>query len=86
VVIALAAAFGLVSIAVTVRQDMARNRHDRARTDVGAAARAEVTVNRPALGPEKVQTVDPSGRTAMAVTRPAIRCRAVLSLAGCRLG
>jgi hypothetical protein len=69
VVIALAAAFGLVAFAVTVRQDMARNRHDRALTEVGAAERLQVAIPRDALGPERVAAADPSGRAAMAVTR-----------------
>jgi hypothetical protein len=69
VVIALAAAFGLVSFAVTVRQDMARNRHDRALTQVGAAERLQVAMPRGALGPERVAEADPSGEAAMAVLR-----------------
>jgi len=69
VVVALAAAFGLVAFAVTVRQDLARNRHDRAFTEVGAAERAEVAVGGQALGPERVAAADPDGRTAMAVLR-----------------
>jgi putative ABC transport system permease protein len=69
VVIALAAAFGLVSFAVTVRQDMARNRHDRALTQVGAAERLEVAMPRGVLGPERVAEADPSGGAAMAVLR-----------------
>lgn len=69
VVIALAAAFGLVSFAVTVRQDMAHNRHDRAYTEVGAAEQLRVSVPRDALGPERVAEADPSGRAAMAVVR-----------------
>jgi putative ABC transport system permease protein len=69
VVVALAAAFGLVAFAVTVRQDMARNRHDRAFTEVGAAERAEVAVGRGALGPERVAAADPGGQAAMAVVR-----------------
>ena len=69
VVIALAAAFGLVAFAVTVRQDMARNRHDRALTEVGAAERLQVAIPRDAVGPERVADADPSGRAAMAVTR-----------------
>jgi hypothetical protein len=69
VVIALAAAFGLVAFAVTVRQDMARNRHDRALTEVGAAERLQVAIPRDALGPERVADADPSGRAAMAVVR-----------------
>jgi putative ABC transport system permease protein len=73
VVIALAAAFGLVAFAVTVRQDMAHNRHDRAYTQVGAAERLQVAVPRDALGPERVAEADPSGGAAMAVMRyPAI--------------
>ncbi|HEX2374772.1 MAG TPA: FtsX-like permease family protein [Actinomycetota bacterium] len=73
VVIALAAAFGLVAFAVTVRQDMARNRHDRAATQVGAAEQLRVGVPRGALGPELVAEADPSGEAAMAVVRyPAI--------------
>jgi putative ABC transport system permease protein len=69
VVIALAAAFGLVAFAVTVRQDLARNRHDRAFTEVGAAERLQVAVPRDALGPERVAEADPSGAAAMAVLR-----------------
>jgi len=69
VVIALAAAFGLVAFAVTVRQDMARNRHDRARTQIGAAERLAVAVPRDVLGPERVAEADPSGEAAMAVER-----------------
>ncbi|HEX2156787.1 MAG TPA: ABC transporter permease, partial [Actinomycetes bacterium] len=69
VVIALAAAFGLVAFAVTVRQDMAHNRHDRAFTQVGAATQLRVSVPRDALGPERVAEADPSGRAAMAVLR-----------------
>ncbi|HEY6710469.1 MAG TPA: ABC transporter permease [Actinomycetota bacterium] len=69
VVIALAAAFGLVTFAVTVRQDMAHNRHDRAYTQVGAAEQLRVSVPRDALGPERVAEADPSGRAAMAVVR-----------------
>ena len=69
VVIALAAAFGLVAFAVTVRQDMARNRHDRAFTQVGAAERLQVAMPRGALGPDRVAAVDPSGEAAMAVLR-----------------
>jgi putative ABC transport system permease protein len=69
VVVALAAAFGLVVFAVTVRQDLARNRHDRAFTEVGAAERAEVVAGRDALGPERVAAADPDGRAAMAVLR-----------------
>ena len=69
VVIALAAAFGLVSFAVTVRQDMVHNRHDRAFTQVGAAELLRVSVPRDALGPERVAEADPSGRAAMAVVR-----------------
>jgi hypothetical protein len=65
----LAAAFGLVSFAVTVRQDMARNRHDRALTQVGAAERLEVAMPRGVLGPERVAEADPSGGAAMAVLR-----------------
>jgi hypothetical protein len=73
VVIALAAAFGLVAFAVTVRQDMARNRHDRAATQVGAAVQLRVGVPRGALGPELVAEADPSGEAAMAAVRyPAI--------------
>jgi hypothetical protein len=73
VVIALAAAFGLVAFAVTVRQDMARNRHDRAFTQVGAAERLQVVLPRDDLGPERVAAADPSGTAAMAVARyPAI--------------
>ena len=69
VVIALAAAFGLVAFAVTVRQDMARNRHDRAFTQVGAAERLQVAMPRGALGPELVAEADPAGEAAMAVLR-----------------
>ena len=69
VVIALAAAFGLVAFAVTVRQDMARNRHDRAFTQVGAAERLQVAMPRDALGPDRVAAADPSGEAAMAVLR-----------------
>ena len=69
VVIALAAAFGLVAFAVTVRQDMAHNRHDRAFTQVGAAEQLRVSVPRDALGPERVAEADPSGQAAMAVLR-----------------
>jgi putative ABC transport system permease protein len=69
VVIALAAAFGLVAFAVTVRQDMARNRHDRAFTQVGAAERLQVAMPRGVLGPERVAEADPSGEAAMAVLR-----------------
>jgi putative ABC transport system permease protein len=69
VVIALAAAFGLVAFAVTVRQDMARNRDDRAFTQVGAAERLQVAVPRGQLGPERVAAADPSGEAAMAVLR-----------------
>jgi len=69
VVIALAAAFGLVAFAVTVRQDMARNRHDRAHTQIGAAERLAVAVPRDVLGPERVAEADPSGEAAMAVER-----------------
>ena len=67
--IALAAAFGLVAFAVTVRQDMARNRHDRAFTQVGAAERLQVALPRDALGPERVAEADLSGEAAMAVLR-----------------
>jgi putative ABC transport system permease protein len=69
VVIALAAAFGLVSFAVTVRQDMARNRHDRALTQVGAVERLQVAVPRGTTGLERVAEADPSGKAAMAVAR-----------------
>jgi putative ABC transport system permease protein len=69
VVIAMAAAFGLVSFAVTVRQDMARNRHDRALTQVGAAERLQLAMPRGVLGPERVAEADPSGGAAMAVLR-----------------
>jgi hypothetical protein len=69
VVIALAAAFGLVAFAVTVRQDMARNRHDRAFTQVGAAERLQVAMPRDALGPDRVAAADPPGEAAMAVLR-----------------
>ena len=69
VVIALAAAFGLVAFAVTVRQDMARNRHDRSFTQVGAAERLQVAMPRGVLGPERVAEADPSGTAAMAVLR-----------------
>src|SRR5215207_367089 len=69
VVIALAAAFGLVAFAVTVRQDMAHNRHDRAFTQIGAAEQLRVNVPRDALGPERVAEADPSGQAAMAVLR-----------------
>jgi putative ABC transport system permease protein len=69
VVIALAAAFGLVAFAVTVRQDMAYNRHDRAFTQVGAAERLQVAMPRDVLGPERVAEADPSGTAAMAVLR-----------------
>jgi putative ABC transport system permease protein len=69
VVIAMAAAFGLVSFAVTVRQDMARNRHDRALTQLGAAERLQVAMPRGVLGPERVAEADPSGGAAMAVLR-----------------
>ena len=69
VVVALAAAFGLVAFAVTVRQDMARNRHDRSFTQVGAAERLQVAMPRGVLGPERVAKADPSGTAAMAVLR-----------------
>jgi putative ABC transport system permease protein len=69
VVIALAAAFGLVAFAVTVRQDMARNRSDRAHTEVGAAARLQVALPAGALGPDRVAAADPAGQAAMAVVR-----------------
>jgi putative ABC transport system permease protein len=69
VVIALAAAFGLVAFAVTVRQDLAHNRRDRALTQVGAAERLQVIMPRDALGPERVAEADPSGEAAMAVLR-----------------
>ncbi|HEV8652606.1 MAG TPA: FtsX-like permease family protein [Actinomycetes bacterium] len=69
VVVALAAAFGLVAFAVTVRQDMSRNRHDRAMTETGAARRADVGFPAGSLGPEQVRAADPSGRTAMAAFR-----------------
>jgi putative ABC transport system permease protein len=69
VVIALAAAFGLVAFAVTVRQDMAFNRHDRAFTQVGAAERLQVAMPRDSLGPERLAAADPSGEAAMAVLR-----------------
>jgi putative ABC transport system permease protein len=69
VVIALAAAFGLVAFAVTVRQDMAHNRHDRAFTQIGAAEQLRVSVPRDAVGPERVAEADPSGQAAMAVLR-----------------
>jgi putative ABC transport system permease protein len=75
VVVALAAAFGLVAFAVTVRQDLARNRHDRAFTEVGAGERAQVAVGGQALGPERVAAADPDGRTAMAVVRYAAELR-----------
>lgn len=66
VVIALAAAFGLVAFALTIRQDLARNRHDRAWTEVGADQVATPTLPRGSLGPEQVAAADPGGRTAMA--------------------
>ena len=67
VVIALAAAFGLVAFALTVRQDLARNRHDRALTEVGAGVVVTPTFARGDRGPEQVAAADPSGRAAMAV-------------------
>ena len=66
VVIALAAAFGLVAFALTVRQDVARNRHDRAWTEVGADAVATPAFGRGDLGPERVAAADPDGSAAMA--------------------
>jgi hypothetical protein len=69
VVVALAAAFGLVTFALTVRQDLARNRHDRAMTETGAARRAEADFPPGSLGPELVRAVDPEGRSAMAALR-----------------
>jgi predicted lysophospholipase L1 biosynthesis ABC-type transport system permease subunit len=66
VVIALAAAFGLVAFALTIRQDLARNRHDRAWTEVGADAVATPTFGRGDLGPERVAAADPDGSAAMA--------------------
>jgi putative ABC transport system permease protein len=75
VVVALAAAFGLVAFAVTVRQDLARNRHDRAFTEVGAAERAQVAVGGRALGPEQVAAADPTGRAAMSVMRHPVTLR-----------
>ena len=69
VVLALAAAFGLVAFAVTVRQDMAHNRRARAFVQVGAAERLQVAMPPDALGPERVDEADPSGEAAMAVLR-----------------
>jgi len=69
VVVALAAAFGLVAFAVTVRQDMSRNRHDRALTETGAPRRADVAFPPGSLGPEQVRATDPSGRSSMAAFR-----------------
>ncbi len=69
VVVALAAAFGLVTFALTVRQDLSRNRHDRAMTETGAARRAEVDLPLGSLGPELVRSVDPDGHAAMAALR-----------------
>jgi putative ABC transport system permease protein len=86
VVIALAAAFGLVAFAVTVRQDMARNRHDRAFTQVGAAERLQVAMPRGALGPERVAEADPSGTAAMAVLRYPATLRDAPALSATLLG
>jgi len=69
VVVALAAAFGLVSFAVTVRQDLSRNRHDRAMTETGAARHAVVDFPGGSLGPELVRAADPGGGSAMAALR-----------------
>jgi putative ABC transport system permease protein len=69
VVIALAAAFGLVAFAVTVRQDMGRNRDDRALTQVGAPVQLQVNVPSGQRGPERVAEADPTGEAAMAVLR-----------------
>jgi putative ABC transport system permease protein len=69
VVVALAAAFGLVSFAVTVRQDLARNRHDRAMTETGAAGHAVVDFPDGSTGPDMVRAADPGGRSAMAALR-----------------
>ena len=68
-VVALAAASGLVAFAVTVHQDLARNRHDRALTETGAASRLRVVFPEPRLGPELVRAADPQGRSAMAAYR-----------------
>jgi predicted lysophospholipase L1 biosynthesis ABC-type transport system permease subunit len=69
VVVALAAAFGLVTFAVTVRQDLSRNRHDRAMTETGAPRRATIDFPAGSLGPELVRAADPDGRAAMAALR-----------------
>jgi hypothetical protein len=69
VVVALAAAFGLVTFALTVRQDLPRNRRDRALTETGAARRAQLDLPTGSLGPELVRAVDPDGRAAMAALR-----------------
>jgi putative ABC transport system permease protein len=69
VVVALAAAFGLVAFAVTVRQDLARNRHDRAMTETDAARHAVVDFPDGTIGPELVRAADPGGRSAMAALR-----------------
>jgi putative ABC transport system permease protein len=86
VVIALAAAFGLVSFAVTVRQDMARNRHDRSLTQVGAAERLQVAMPPGALGPDRVAEADPSGRAAMAVLRSSVVLRDAPAVTATLLG
>jgi hypothetical protein len=48
---------------------MARNRHDRAYTQVGAPERLQVALPRGSFAPERVAEADPSGAAAMAVLR-----------------
>src|SRR4030095_15090013 len=86
VVIALAAAFGLVAFAVTVRQDMAHNRHDRAYAQLGAAEQLRVSVPRDALGPERVADADPSGQAPMAGLRSPAPMRAAPAVKATLLG
>jgi hypothetical protein len=78
VVVLLTAAFGLVTFAMTVRQDQRRNHHDRAWTEVGAARALQVRLP-PGMRGERIAAVaDPGGRQLL----PGLRTGAAVAFSG----
>ena len=78
VVVLLAAAFGLVAFAMTVRQDQRRNHHDRAWTEVGAARALQVRLPPGMWGDRIAAVADPGGRSLL----PGLRTGAAVAFSG----
>jgi hypothetical protein len=78
VVVLLAAAFGLVAFALTVRQDQRRNHHDRAWTEVGAARALQVRLPPGMRGDRVAAVADPGGRQLL----PGLRTGAAVAFSG----